>query len=544
MAENGKVDELIDYLRSLGFEGEKLEADIRRGYEKSKGAFAVRHRIAFDDEMIQYNIRFLFDRMFNAYRLDGYKVIHRDSVVIEHKIINGIDTEALEQSMKKIDWDNYFSRPPTERPDTADIDDGRNLEAIQEVERQLYRLTEVLDFDGQEIQGKLIFKYWSEEFWSDEAVELHSAYGNTMEFKATEYGICNATLAFNIASGRFNDLYTRLSRTGIEQYPGIDLKGVLSAHLSKDSDGFEVSCATQVEDGVISFCIPVTKTHEGYHADTNHAEFTPYPTIQHGVFDGITTQSLEEQIQQIDWEKDGLYTFDELGDVVLLPHIQDIKDGIDRLDAREEAKSIADYLKVRYWYDSFMGIYIGDGTWQMKDWQKVSQRFALEDSTKIVSNLMRGMPIHSGELKSFGYESDKWLVIDLTHTIEDGLNKVVSVKGLTRAQLEIMVNMLPLDGTFYPPDVVRSMQQGEKIPLNLIGIDGKQQVVVSVPKDPKEKRIEVFTSEGRAVPVNFCLDPDWKPSLSIVQKEISNGEESTPKKGSKRVKGLGKSKKA
>lgn len=531
--ENENVLELIAYLKSLGFEGEKLEADIRQGYRESGASFTVHHRIAFGDEMMRYDLRFVHDRQFMAYRLESYEASHRLPVTIDHGVVNGIDTRALEERMAGIDWVRHFEGTTAGNgPD--DVSEG--------VESDLWQLNAKPSFDAEDIQSRLMFKYWPESHWDDLVKELRPALERSRTFQAAERGICGAVLAYNIVSGHLDSLYELIKKTGIEKYPGIDLEGLLAANLSHDTDGFEISCSVGEEEGIVDFRIPIEKIDGGYHADTNHATFTAYPEIQHGVFDGINTRDLEEQMKLIDWKADdGLYQFNEHEDVVLLPHVQAIKDSIVRLAGHERTKDIADYLQVKYWSDSFMEIYVEDETWQMKAWDSVKQRFRLSEDTKTISNLLRGGPVHATELKTFGHGTDGWFIIDPSTVSADGLNTMELVKGLTRQQAETMVNMLPLDGTVYVGDIVRSIMQGEQVPVDLIGVDGSLRV--NVKANPRESRLELQTPDDRPIPFNFRLDPAWTPEPLIAQQETIREDTKAKKILDKRVKGIGRSRK-
>ncbi|MBK1439856.1 hypothetical protein JHJ32_07670 [Parapedobacter sp. ISTM3] len=502
MAGKDNIEELIDYLKSLGFEGEKFEAEIRKKHRESDASFTVRHETAFGEETMRYELRFVHDRQFMAYRLESYKATHRLPFTIDHTTINGIDTAELEKRMAGINWYRQPERAIS----------GIGSDEYKKVISDLWQLTAEPDFDGEQIQSQLIFKYWPEDNWDDLAKELQHAYENSRTFRADERGICDAILAFSIVSGRLDDLYESIRRTGLEYYPGINLGGLIASSLTSNPDSFEISCSTEEEDGIVAFRIPVEKTDGGYHADINHATFTPFPEIQHGVFDGIDSRDLEERMKHIDWKADdGLYEFNEQEDVVLLPHIRAIKDSIQRLNGVEESKEIADYLQVKYWSDSFMEIYVQEDVWQMKDWNRVEQRFGLSEDTRVISNLLRGRPVHARQFNSHEHDLQGWFIIDPTAVSSDGLNPMELVRGLTRAQVETMVNMLPLDGTVFVGDLVRSILRGEEVPLNLAGVDGEQQVFVSAPENPAEKKLGLRTAGGKPIPFNFMLDPGWVP---------------------------------
>lgn len=533
MAGIDKAEELIAYLKSLGFEGKIFEANIREGYNEGRPFMSVDHRIPFGDEMMRYTLRFVYDRQFMAYRLEGYDAWHRLGLTIDHKNINGIDTGELEQSMAEIDWGHYFH---------CEMNDIKFDEDLMPLFEKLWKLSDEDNPhpEGEKIQSKLIYKYWPYGNWNDEADSLQFVYETKKTFNATEYGICNATLAFNIVSERLNNLHELIKKTGIEQYPGVDLKNLLANYLSNNSDGFEVSCSFSEEEGVIDFRIPVQKVEQDYHAGENHVTFISFPEVKHGVFNGINSHDLEIQMKRIDWKTDSkIIEFKANGDTVLLPHIRAIVDLIAQLDEHEQSREIADYLKVKYWSDSFMEIYAEDDTWLIKDWQRIRQRFSLEDDCKTISNLMRGRPVHAKCFKSYEYDLEGWFVIDPAGVADKGLNPMEFVPRLTRAQLETMVQMLPLDGTAWVGDIVRSISQGEHVPLNLIGVGGQQKVIVAA--NPKEQKLDLLSADGKTIPFNFRLDPDWQPELPQHLGTDQSKARAARNQSVKRIKGIGKS---
>lgn len=508
MAKEDKVEVLIDYLKSLGFEGKKLEADIRQEYKNELPVFTVRHRVPLDDEIIQYNLNFIHDRMFNAYRLDGYKVIYRAPMVIKHKTFGDIDTQALEEAMKTIDWDAYFSRPQTEQTEMMSNEYAARLEAARKIEEQVDELGEKLEYGAQEIQGLLMFKYWEGEFWEDHAEDLHREAGNTMDFKVTENGIPNATLALNMVSGRFDNLYRKLSRTCLEQHFDVDLKELLSPHLSNDSDGFELTCTVKIDRGIINCRLPVSKREDGFHADTNHVEFISYPHLSYNIYDGISTYELESRIKGVDWGDKCECTVQVGENWDLLTYIENIKDHIDHLRT-SGATDWANYLQIRYWSQTFMETFIDNETWKMEGWSRYGLPFKLDEDIGTIVNLLTGHPVHVTALRSFDVGQEGWLILDSRKVTKKGLVQIPLVKGLSGSKLETMLKMLPLDGKVKVGETIEAIMRGERVQLYIKGINGFQSIGVSA--NPREETIDVYTEDGKGIPINFSLSPDWNP---------------------------------
>ncbi|TYR37460.1 hypothetical protein FXV77_05500 [Sphingobacterium phlebotomi] len=517
MAEREKVEELISYLSSLGFEGAMFEANIRQEYKKKLPVFTVRHRVTLGDEAIQYNLRFTYEKMFDAYRLASYKAIYRDPLVIEHGMFSGIDTELLEEKMKVVDWREYFSNPSTQQTGTLPNGCQLNVGDMREMQKMVFQLGNQSDYIGQEISKKLMFKYWSEEFWQDECIELQKEYGRTLDFEMTENGIANATLALNMVSGTFDDLYRQLARTGLEQYFDVDLKKLLMPHLSKDDDGFELTCMIKIKSGIISCRIPVSKLEEGFNANTNHVEFIRYPTVSYNIYDGISTYELESKMKDVDWEDKYECTMHLSENWELTTYIQDIKDDIDRLRAYG-ATHWADYLQIRYWSQTFMEVFITDETWKMEEWTRYQLPFKIDEDIRAIINLLTGSPVHTTALKSFDVGCEGWFMLDSRKVTEKGVRQISLVKGLTKSKLETMLKMLPLDGQMEIDKTVEGVMRGDCVTVPIESMDEIQSVVVSA--NPRAKKIDVHTENGKSIPINFSLAPDWDSQKPISEQSV------------------------
>lgn len=97
MAEQDKLEDLISYLKSLGFDGNVFQETLRKEFDLSNAFIYLDHYIAFGDDLMRYKLRLVYERQFNAYRLDQYEAFYRKQINIDYRQINGIDTEELEQ---------------------------------------------------------------------------------------------------------------------------------------------------------------------------------------------------------------------------------------------------------------------------------------------------------------------------------------------------------------------------------------------------------------------------------------------------------------
>lgn len=499
-----KTLELIDFLRSLGFKGRKLEQDILEASEAYQVSFSLHHHLHLEEEAARYQLKFIYDRQFSNYRLEGYSIAFRPVLDIEHSIIKGIDTAALEKEMASIYWDEYFHY------------EDNDLEYLQDLSLLFKNLWELSDENdpgslGEQIQSQLIYKYWPIDKWNDKAYELQFKYERSETFTANEIGLPTALLAYHITAGHLDELYKEIQQSGIEQYSGIDVKSLLALHLSGDHKIFLISCCTQEASGILDCEIPVYQVGNRYSASKMDITFNRYPQCSHSIFNGLSSQALELQMQLIDWKTDKLFDFNEQQDVILLPHVQEIKDAIDRLNLEENGKEIANYLQVRYWHDSFMNVYVSDNAREMSGWPEVKLELSTTDDLEAIGNLVQGRPVRARLLPSTGVPEDSWLYIKPGALTAEGFNVISSFQGPTRQQLETMVNMLPTDGSVFIGDIVRALEQGNTVKLDLITIEGSKKVNITMPSGPVQNVLEVRSIDGEVIPFNFSLDSNWSP---------------------------------
>jgi hypothetical protein len=70
--------QLLKFLANTGFKGAEFEADILRNIADDRPVFKVQFDVAFEKEQMLFDLMFVKDYQFNAYRLDHYKAIYKD----------------------------------------------------------------------------------------------------------------------------------------------------------------------------------------------------------------------------------------------------------------------------------------------------------------------------------------------------------------------------------------------------------------------------------------------------------------------------------
>lgn len=511
--------DLINYLGGLGFTGEQFERDLKQKIGQGTLNFRIPYAVNYGEERMLYDLRFTKDPQFDAYRMEGYHASLRQSPQVENLNINGINTARLEQSFKEFDWNKYFNGK--EGKLTAEERDEAKV-----LLSDLWQLTSKPSEKGKEIQDILQYKYWPENNWDNGAIALDHTYMFSRTFSVSEAGCCNAALAYNILSGRLDDLYEKLSLLELDQYPGADLYGQLEQILSGTPDDFELKYQRNGPDGYFEAVIPVMLTDGYYSIGPYDAKLTPHPAIEHDVYNGVDSRELEELMRQIDWHDNRqLFIFHEDSEPEFKTKVGDIQEQLFRLSQDMVGSDIADRLQLKYWSDAtFFSDTLQQTAWDMLDTlPNRQQQFRPDRAVRVACNLLSGRATISPSVQLSGDHATTWLRLDLEHKDKDGAYPEIRIAGFTKADLKAQLDMLPIPQTHYY-QVYNELLRGD-----LVGVTLSDPRKVKIVADPEQKTVNLYTNDGRMIPVNLRLDPDWQPPTQQKQTEQQQQKQAYPK---------------
>ena len=515
MAERDKVEELIAYLNSLGFEGKKFEEDVRAQYLKHEDAFTVKHQRMFGEEVMEYELAFTRDWQFMTYRLEGYIARLRLPVTIEHEVIRGIDTAVLETRMASVDWEKVLES----------LDGVSGDSSAAQIRSDLLQLTALSDSLAEYLQSQLMFKYYPRERWDDGVKELSIKYEREHTFTADRHRISNAILAYNTLSGRLDRLFDKLSHIHLDHLSDFDLYDHLKHHLSTDTFLFDLYFSATEKEGVMDYHIRVIKHGKGFEPEFISTTLTRYPDFSHGIYNGVDTEELEAKMTKIQWgDSNALFTPDSVGDAVMRLEIATIIKDIYKLVDSSQL-DVATYLCMKYvWNTDELHDYIAGSIYERhSNLPTLSADFSLENKMKGISmyNLLCGR-LMTDQLK----EADgEWLKVKRNPETSDNSVIITKVKGLTSGELYDQLAMLPMKD---PINLLHQLILCGNI--EEVNLKNGEKILVSIGSDGKD--LALYTSGMRAIPFNFRFDPEWNPpELKTSQAEVlSPDEKPKPKK--------------
>lgn len=503
--DSAQEQELINYLAGIGFSGEDFEKQLREKIWLNAPNFSLEHTILFEQQKVLFSLQFAKDQQFNAYKLDRYTATLRTAPEIEHAAINGIDTGRLEDSFKAANWNLYFNDPKALMKD----DERQEIKALLS---DLWQLTAKPSTEGKQVQDILQYKYWPEHAWDDSTKDLQRVYDRTQTFEATEYGICNTNLAFNILTERLYDLYEKLQVLEIYDFP---IQEDLEKQLSGTRTDFDVSVTRNTPYGLSEYHIPIKLIDDFYQIETYKSSFTPYPPIEHGTYNGVDTAQLEQLMKQINWRDDSqLFLPRTDKEPEFTPKVNDVQEQMFRLSQDMVGCDIADKLQLKYWIGAtFFEDMLQQSAWDLlQSLPKKEQDFPAAVSSGVATTLLAGRAVLNTPIGEMKPESNEWLRLDLQGKIDNRYPEVKTT-GFSVKDVEEQLDLLPVDQSWYYA-VRNSILRGFLMPAPL-----KNGGRLLIEANPEQRTLNLYTTDLRPIPANLRLDPDWKPQLPPVATE-------------------------
>lgn len=495
-----QIEQLIKYLGDLKFTGEHLQQSLREKIASKAPNFTIKHLVKYGEEQMTFQLNFKKDLQFNAYRLNDYMATLIKVPEITHSEINGINTALLEQSFKTIDWDAYYNDAK------GKFTEEQRQEATALLS-DLWQLTSRPSEGGGSIQSILQIKYWPQHVWDDAAKDLNVRYCEERSFNATEYGTCNADLAYNILSGRLDNLYDKLSTLELDQFPGIDLYRQLEKILSATPEEFYLEYKRNEHEAYMEFTIPVNLVNGSYHVDNYFAIVRPYPPIDHGVFNQVDTAKLESQMHQIDWFDEKNKFVMEKGEVIFPADVANVLEQIDQLLKEPSATDVTDRLMLKYWFDAeFYFTLIRQSAFELlNNLQQREHEFSIATNVKTAYNLLCGRPAIEVTKNNEPVDKLQWVRFDFNDPLDDDKYRLNKIPSFEEQPLEDIINLLPIKNMNYYP-IRNGLLQGDIVTAQLN--NGK---TILIEANPEHSTVNLYEPDMRPIQANLRFDPDWKP---------------------------------
>lgn len=501
MSEKIKYKELLEELSILGFSGDRLSKDIQQGLQVGVPNLRIIHPVPYDNELMIYELKLNLNEDSNEYILRGFKATYRSEIKIAHSIFNSIDTQALENAMKNVNWIEYFE---ASKKQTIPV---TMKEVTSPIINDLLRLGTFEKNDALYIQQQLMYKYWPkkdyETYKHPEIEHFGNVYEKSEDFKNENSLIPNAYLAYHMLSGNLDNLYNSLRV--LEIGSSNDLLSFLKYRLSLPVHQFELSWTKNTPESCMKAYIPVHWENNVYKPEKCHLQLTVYPSVPHGVYNVVDSFELEKQMDGIDWHNKELF---DTGKFKFHPKANEIQEQLYLLGLDSKGADIADILKLKYWIGSpHFEEQIPKSAWmKLEEYEKRKAVLTLDYTSDTMYNLMAGRAVIHPLLNTVEPERGIWLKADTSRKDTEGNIHITTFEGYSTRELERQLLMLPIPSPHFFC-FLNALISGESVRSKTTRGSYIQLLV-----NPSDKVLEIFDKNGQNIPFNFWLDPDWTPS--------------------------------
>jgi len=498
------------FLEASGLTSESLKTEILAKCGLNLPNFDIVHKMDFGEEQMLFRIFIAKDAESSKYKPEKIKAIHRSAIDIEPDKDLGMDIPALEDQMRAIDWNNYFSQNNQNLPKKVQKE-------INNILLQLWVLDGAKNKkDNISINKLLQYKYWPHTVTEKTREDFKYLYEHERTYYLSNNKGFNAYNAYYSMSRLLEDFLEKLSDLKMEPYLREGLEGGIIKHLSMGEENFILSFYHNEPAGHLDFELPVSKAGKELLPGRYKIAFTPYPQIGHGVFNGIDTKELDAKMGRIDWHNDHeLFIFHDEETPSLTSQADLVQAQIFELCKDPVASGIADQLMVKYWADAtFFSDLMPQTAWGYFDGlPKIEREFDATVEMPVAVNLMQGRAAQAKYISTeYGY-SDQWMRLNLEE--KDGGYPIILTKKFSEEEVERQMKLIPIDDVrFYA--IKKDLLKG-----------GIQKARTSIPStvllkaDPEHKGIEIYTPEMQRIHTNLFLDAGWKAPMETRTARVS-----------------------
>ncbi|TYR37459.1 hypothetical protein FXV77_05495 [Sphingobacterium phlebotomi] len=496
-----QLKQLMAGLDSRGFLGGTAEQDIAVYAALGLPLFSVNVQRDFGEERMFFKLTFELKEDQKNYELTNIHAKYRRPIVIDRQMAKEVDIPKLEDKMASVEWETYWRKVKLGL-DTTDI--GAKISSIYS------GLASILNGEVQdrEIALLIMYKYWPEDMFNLLAGNLEfgkEAYERSMDYRLGTYPTLTAEQAFLMMSERIDSLENMLMELEIPDKLAENLPYILYGKLRAAPDNAELKMDFNAEDFHILLTIPLKKTDGWYHLHDYTIEATAFPPIAHGIFNGVDSDKLDKKLASIDWRNDPdlVSRSEEKGELEFDTEVEQLEEELFRLALDPEGKIVADQLRVRHFLGApFFDSTISDEAW---DWlaslPKKTTQFPVHILVPQAIQMMSGRPVLAAS-QEWNSPDDIWLKVNYKVT---GTGNIVSIAGISEKDLDAMVHTLPVNH-YEKGKIATGLKNGKRVyAVSTYG------TLVGVELSTDADRLYLYNKQGKSIPFNFRLDPDWKP---------------------------------
>lgn len=496
--EDQQLEEILNYLSGLGFEGGTLKQQIEYNIKCGLPFFRVDHLIIFEDESVRFALNFSRDEQFKSYRLDKYFAELRPEISLQYKQNDLVEIRHLEKDMAQVDWTAFFKKVYERAGD-------RPVLAAESIHRINILLGSGIK-ENEDLAYKLMWKYWPKDHLLASGVRvINDNYSVNRDFSS----VCHANTAFMHLSKKLDDIYEKIRQSGADEIGGFPLYRTLERELASNPNSFTVNFDINSRVNYAEIKLRVDRNGQYfYNVDEYTVSLTIFPELIKGVFSGVDTAELDKKMSDINWKNDNdLFILMEDDEPRFMADVEEVAGLIQQLKNDPAGIVAYDQLSLKYWPKaSYFEDFIRDEAWDyLGSLPKYTMDFPLELPVPAAINLLSGRPVMEHLLMGQGKETGDWVGLKLDSIDDKGAYPFIHYSGFTMEKMDYILGLLQVNKKRFS-DIATDLSRGELVP-----VWHKSRKDLLLEADPARQTINVYTSDMRPIPINIYLDPDWIP---------------------------------
>lgn len=500
MDEKQLKDLMVD-LADRGFADDTLEKDISAYAALGLPLFSVKIQRDFEKEKMFFKLTFERQENGKPYRLANIYTKYRRPIAIYREMIKDVNVLRLEEKMSAVDWESYWQKLKNREIITG------SLGEISDIYSDISKILSTENSDDRELGLLLMYKHWPEEMFDFLAGNYEfgvEAYERNMACRLDEYPYLTAERAFLMMSERIDSLENIMMELEIPETFEEDIRNSLYKILEEVPDHAELNLEFNTEDKHLSLAIALKKTDGWYSLGDYTIQATDFPPIAHGVFNGVDSEHLDKKLSTIDWRDDPhlVSLSEEKEEFEFDPEVEEMEEELWRLALDPTGKIIVDQLRVKHFLGApYFEATINDEAFEwLASLPKKTTRFPVDIPVPQAIHMMSGRPVH-GRFQEWN-RSDTWLKVDYQNS---DTGNIVSIEGIAETDLEAMVDMLPVNSR-RKANIVTDLKSGKRV-----GEISTYRTLFYVELSTDARTLQLYNHQGKFIPFNFRLDPNWNP---------------------------------
>lgn len=520
--EQENLDILLNELERRGFSDELLAEEITRFSAYHLPIFSLKREKKIDGEQMEYRLMFQWNEPDMSYELKAIEALHCLGVLFDPDQYPAIDIINLDNKMAMIDWEQYWNLNGKDQKLSAFYQDADSI---------IKTLSELLHSGATEAQGvagELMYKYFPPDIFaifSPQPERIIQVYKHGFNFSLEQYPNISANLAYLLISKRAASLESQVEKIIGKQVSLSDIKEEMQLKLKNIPQEVLLDFNWFTKDNtIVELNIPFTKKDSWYYAGDYQLTTWQLPTIPAGVYNNVDAGLLDQRMGKVDWKNyEDLVCVNDFNGIELDRNTEMLQEELFRMALNPQGKEVSDLLMLKYFYKTFFEDQISPGAYELlESLQRKTAYLSPDIRVDKALNMIMGRPVKRTEVEGPN-DLDSWQRLRFSGAEQAG--ELVTMKGLSIAELEKMFAVIPMKYDDFPGSADRLMK-GERIET-----ESKSGVPITIMMTKDANRVMICDSNGKEIPFNFHLDPNWRPELDKVEKKKDQKQQRPARNG-------------